>query len=154
MVTCSNHFSFCDWAAWKYFPYCNIWYWCFGFTRKAFPPTIFLESKFVHQMRQTRIPIMVSFLFVIGHCKHVFLIGIHNIDALVSQEELFFRIKVRSSNEITWILILNSITFVVANHKHVLLIGMHTIDALVSKENLFFPPFSLESKFIWQHGYS
>ena len=50
----------------------------------------FLELKFICQSGQTRIHIVISFLSKIWHHKLILLIGINKIDALVSEEKLFF----------------------------------------------------------------
>ena len=50
----------------------------------------FLELKFVFKLGQTWIHIIISFLFMIGHHKHILLIGINDIEALVSQEKQHF----------------------------------------------------------------
>ena len=49
-----------------------------------------LESKFIDQMGQTWTLIIISILFVIGHYKHIFLIGIHGFDAFDWHKKLFF----------------------------------------------------------------
>ena len=54
-----------------------------------FPP-FFLKLKLIPQIGQTWILVIISNILVIAHNKHIFLIGIHNIDALVLQEKLFF----------------------------------------------------------------
>ena len=48
----------------------------------------FLELKFVFQLGQIWIHIIISFLFMIRHHKHILLIGINDIEALVSKEKL------------------------------------------------------------------
>ena len=98
--------------------------------------------------------IIISIHFVIDIYKHVFLIGIHDIDALVSKEKLFllpFSLESKFVYKRRQMLILKIIfiLFVIGLHKHVLLIEVHDIDALPLQEKLFLPPFSLESKFIF-----
>ena len=44
----------------------------------------FLELKFIFQLGETWIHIIISFIFMIGHRKHIPLLGINDIDALVS----------------------------------------------------------------------
>ena len=56
---------------------------------KLFFPPFCLEIKFIHQIRQTWI-LVVNFIFMIEHYNHVPLIGIHNTDALVWKQKLFF----------------------------------------------------------------
>ena len=50
--------------------------------KHIFPP--FLELMFVGRFRQTRIHKIISFLFMIRHHKRILLIGINDIEALVS----------------------------------------------------------------------
>ena len=44
----------------------------------------FLELVFIYRFEQTRIHIIISFILNIGHHKHLLLIGINDIEALVS----------------------------------------------------------------------
>ena len=87
-----------------------------------------------------------------GHHKHVFLIGIHDIGALVLREKFFpfFALETKFIHQIKQMqkLIILSILFVIGHFKYVLLIWIHGIDAWVLEEKLFFPPFSIKSKFI------
>ena len=46
-------------------------------------PSFSLESKFIDQIGQTWILVIIYIIFVIAHYKHVFFIGIHGFDALV-----------------------------------------------------------------------
>ena len=117
-----------------------------------FPP-FFLESKFIRQMRQTLILIIITNLLVIGHHKHIFLFGIHDIDYLVLREKLFlplFSSELKFVHKMSQIWILARITnlFEIGQYKQVLLIWIHDIDALILHEKLLFAPFSLESMFI------
>ena len=57
---------------------------------KLFSPLFSFETMFMHQKRQTWILPTIIILFMIGHHKHILLIAIHDTDALVLQEELFF----------------------------------------------------------------
>ena len=50
---------------------------------KLFFPPFCLESVFIHQMVQTWIAGTTSVLFMIRHHKHILLIGMHDINALV-----------------------------------------------------------------------
>ena len=104
-------------------------------------------------MGQTWIVIIISTLFVIGHNKHIHLVGIHNIDVLVWPEELFFSLvslepKFIYQIEGTQILRTITVLFTIGHYKHILLIGIHGFDALVWQEKLFIPPFSLELKLV------
>ena len=56
---------------------------------KLFLPPFFVESKFIYQLRQTWILIIISIFYMIQHYNHVLLIGIHDIGDLVWQEKLF-----------------------------------------------------------------
>ena len=100
------------------------------------------KSKFIRQKRQIWILVIISFLSVIGHYKHVFFIGIHYIDALFLCWKHcflyfpiyfppFLRIKVHLSIGITQIHVIISFVLMTAYHKHILLIGINDIDALV-----------------------
>ena len=102
---------------------------------RLFSPLFSLESKFIHQIRQKWIQIIIFILFVIGHHKHIFLIRIHDIVASVSPKKLFFPHFLLESKFIhqireTMILIVISILFVIRHRKHDLLIRIHNIDAL------------------------
>ena len=99
--------------------------------------------------------VIISILFVIGHRKRVPFIVIHDIDALFSQENLFFppfSLKSKFIHQITQtlILVIISILFMIGHHKYVFLIAIHNINALVSQEKLFFPPVFLEPLFVCQ----
>ena len=68
-----NLFSFCDWAL-KHVLFIGI----HGFDalvlqEKLFFPPFSLESKFIHQVRQTWILIIISTLMVIVHALNIFL---------------------------------------------------------------------------------
>ena len=41
-----------------------------------------LESKFIHQVRQTWILVIISILMVIGHILHILVMGMHSFDAM------------------------------------------------------------------------
>ena len=67
-------------------------------------------------MRQTWILIIISNFFVIGHCNHVLLIGVYDIDASIRQEKFFFwpffvESKLIRQMRQTWILIIISIFY-------------------------------------------
>ena len=94
-------------------------------------------------MGQTWILMIISILFVIGLYKHIFHVWVHDFDALVSHEMLFFSPFFLKSNFITqigqtWILIIISILLVTAHYKYILFIGIHGSDALVLQENFSF----------------
>ena len=55
---------------------------------KPFFPPLSLELKFIRQMG-TWILTIISIHFVIGHYKHILLIGVHDIDPLDWQENFF-----------------------------------------------------------------
>ena len=57
---------------------------------KLFFPSFSLESKFVHQMGETWILLMISTLMVIVHSEHIFVIGMHDFAALDSLEKFLF----------------------------------------------------------------
>ena len=113
-----------------------------------------LESKFIHKMGQIWILMIISILFMIGHCKHVYLIWcivwclgfainaffFHHIP--LNQSSLLKLYNMDSHN--------NLYSLVIGHSKHIFPIGIHGFDALVSQEKLPFPPFFLESKFIHQ----
>ena len=100
--------------------------------QNLFLPSFSLESKFIHQMRQTWILLRISIIFVIGHHKHIFLTGIHYIYSLASHEKLLFP---------PFSLELKFIHFVIGHYKNIFLIMVHHIDALISLEKLFFHHF-------------
>ena len=87
-------------------------------------------------MRQTWILLTISIIFMIGHYNHILLFEMYDIDALVWQENLFFRpfsleSKFFHQMRQTWILITISIIFMIGHYNDVLLIEIHDIEALV-----------------------
>ena len=92
---------------------------------------------------------------MIGHYKHILLIGINDFDALVLKKKLLFlpvlEIKLIFQLGTTWIHIIISFSFIFGHPKHILFFGINDIDAMVSQEKLDFLPF-LELKFIFQLG--
>ena len=70
---------------------------------------------------------------MIGHHKHFLLVGINDIDALVSKEKLLLlpilELKYVFQLAQTWIHIVISFHFMIGHHKHVLLVGINDIDA-------------------------
>ena len=124
-----------------------------SFGQITFFSIIFHRIK-VHLSNKTNLDSHNSFhFFVIGHYNHVFLIGIHDIGALVWQEKYFFppfSIKSKFNYQLkqTMIQVTIYMFFVIGHYNHVLLIRIYDIDALVCQEKLSFPPFSLELKFI------
>ena len=80
---------FCDWV----FESCSL-YWDnrFGalvWQENLSSPPFSLYLKFIYQIRQTWILLIIFILFVIGHHNQALLTVMHDIDALVSQEKLF-----------------------------------------------------------------
>ena len=57
---------------------------------KLFFPPFSIVLKFIHRKRQTWILVIISIIFMNQHYKHVFFIGIQNIDALVLEEIFSF----------------------------------------------------------------
>ena len=103
-----------------------------------------LTSKFICQNRQTWILVIISIIFTIWHRKHILLIRINNIDALVLYEEPFLppfslQSKFICQKRQPWILVIISIIFMILPHKHILLIGINDTATLVLQEKLFFP---------------
>ena len=90
---------------------------------------------------------------MIGLYKHIPLIGINDIDALVSQEKLlflpFFKLKFIFQLGEARIHIIIAIHFMIGHHKHILLIRVNDIDDLVLEEKLLFVPV-IETNFIFQ----
>ena len=121
------------------------------FCKKNFSPLFFSRIK-VHLSKGINIDSHNNLSFFIGHYKHVLLIRIIGIDALVWQEKLFFPMfsKAFSSNETNLDSHNNVHFFVIGLYNHIFLFGIHDIDALVWHEVLFFPPLSSKSKFIHQ----
>ena len=130
--------------------------------RTGFLPTIFLIikvqqvlfplfsllSKFIYEIRQTWILVIISILSIIGHNNHVYLIGIHDTEALDLQEKaflstIFIITKVHPWNDLNLDAHNKIHSFGYWRNNHVLLIGIHDIVALDLREKLFFPPFSL-----------
>ena len=56
---------------------------------KLFTPPFSLLSKFICEMCQTWILIIISIFFVFAHYNHVLHIGIYNVNALDLQEKIF-----------------------------------------------------------------
>ena len=102
----------------------------------------FLESKFLFQLGKTLIRIIISLLFMIGHCKHVFLVGINDFDGLVLEEKLLFLPFLESKFIFqlgkTWVHIIISFPFMIGHNNRILLVEINDFDALVSKENIAF----------------
>ena len=115
---------------------------------KLFFPPISLLLKFICELRQTWILVIISILFSIRHYNHVHLFGIHDIDALIWQEmhflsTIFLIIKVHPSNETKLDTCNNLHSFCYRHYNQVLLIKIPDIDALVQQEKVFFPSFFL-----------
>ena len=112
-----------------------------------FPPFNF-ESKFIRQIGQTFILIIISITFGIRHYKHITLIVMHGFDAFVWKEMLFFppfnlELKFICQMRQNWSLKIVTILFVIEHYNHVIHIGIHDINVLDLQEKLFFPPFPL-----------
>ena len=92
--------------------------------RKHFFLPFSSESMFVCLMRQTWIFEITLILFVIGLNKLVLLIVIHDIDALVWHEMLFFPLLSSKSKFIhqmreTWIIVTIFVLFMIVCHTHI-----------------------------------
>ena len=87
-------------------------------------------------MVQARIDIVISILFKIGHHKLILLVGMNDIDALVSEEkiffQLFFSVRVHLSIETNMDSLYNVLSILDRDHKLILLVEMNDIVALVS----------------------
>ena len=76
------------------------------------------NQKFIREIRQTWMLIIISILFCYGHYNHVHLIGMHDIDTFIWQEKLSFlpfSLWSKFNHEIrqTWKCIIVSILFIV-----------------------------------------
>ena len=73
--TAKNLYSFCYSALQSCSPHWHTRYWCFGFARKAFISTIFLEIN-IHLWNETNTDaLIISILFVFGHAIMFTLLG-------------------------------------------------------------------------------
>ena len=92
---------------------------------------------------------------MVRHHKHILLVGINGINALVFIRTIFlstiFRIEVRLSIKKNMDSHNNLLSFVIGHYKHILLIMINDFDALVLEEKHHFLPF-LELKFVFQLG--
>ena len=83
--------------------------------KRLFLPLFSLESKFIHQIGQKRILVIISILFVIGHNKHICLIGEHDINVWFGMKGFLlpFSLELKFIPQMgqSWILIANSIFF-------------------------------------------
>ena len=82
---------------------------------------------------------------MIGHYKHIHLIGIHGFDALIWQEKLFippFYLESKFIPQIgdIWNLIIISTLLTVEHYKHILVLGIQFL-CFGFQEKLFFPTF-------------
>ena len=77
-------------ALWTHSPHWHTILISLDLQENLFFPSFSLKSKFIHELRQTYIFIIISIIFATGHCNRVHLFGIHDIDALIWQENLFF----------------------------------------------------------------
>ena len=62
----------------------------FWFHKKSLSFHHFLEAKLVRQLGQTWMHVIISFVFIIRHHKHILLIEIGDINTFVLQEMFFF----------------------------------------------------------------
>ena len=73
---------------------------------------------------------------MIGHNKHILIVGINDFDALVLKEKLLF-LPILESKFVfqlgeTWIHVTFSFLFMIWHHKRILLMRINDFDALVS----------------------
>ena len=103
--------------------------------------------------------VTIFILSLIGHYKHIPLIGLNGIDALVWQEKLFFQPFSLESKFVchlgqTCILIVISILFVITHYKHIYLVGIMVLMLLFGKKSFSFHHFHLnQSSSIECHKY-
>ena len=111
-----------------------------------FPP-VSLLLKFIHEIRQTWMLIIISVLFVIGATIMFSSLGYTMLMLWICKKNfsfsIFLIIKAHPWNE-TNIDTRNNLHSICHGHyNHVLFIRIHDLDALDLQEKLFFPPFSL-----------
>ena len=117
------------WALQPCSPYLDAWFWCFGFVGKAFLSTISLKLMFTHEMRQTWIPIIISFVFLMGTTIMFFSLG-YTILKLCICKKIFFStifpiIKFHSWNETNFYTHNSLHSFRYWNYNQVIHIGIH-----------------------------
>ena len=100
-------------------------------------PLFIVEPKFLCQMRPTWILIIILIYFMTRHHKHIILIRIHNVDALVLPEKFFFppfslKLVFIYQMRQTWILVIIFILFVIGQYKLIFRIVRNDFDALDS----------------------
>ena len=135
------------WVVQSHSPHLDAWYSCCGFAGKALLSIIVWIIK-VHLWNGTNLASLNNLhSFCYGHCNHVLINGIHDIDALDLQEMLFstifLKIKVHSWNETNLDSRNNLYSFCYWHCNHVPHIWLRGLDALDLQEKLYFPPFSL-----------
>ena len=86
----NNLHSFCYWHYNYVLLIGNLGIYALDLQEKLLSPSFAKLRKFIWQMRQTWILVIIFILFFIWHYNHVLLIEIHDIDALVWQEKLSF----------------------------------------------------------------
>ena len=125
----------------------DTWYWCFGFSRKAFLSTIFLTIK-VHSWNETKLDTRNNrHSFCYGHAimlphwdTRSWCLGFAS-KALLSTIFLIINAHPWKDTKLDTLNILHSFSY--GNYNHVRHIGIHDLDALDLEEKLFFSPFSL-----------
>ena len=125
------------------------------FHKKSFSLQHFLELKFIYQLGQTRIHIIISFLSMIRYHKLIPRIGVNEIEALVSFKKIcshhFLESKFICQLGQTRIHIIITFLFMIGYHKLIFLIGINDIDDQFHKKSLSFT-FFLQLKFVCQLG--
>ena len=132
-----NLYSFCDWAL-KHVFFFGIHGFGALVLQKSFTPPFSLEARYVLQMGQTWLLIIILFSFIIRHHKHLPFIG-YTIFKLWFCKNRFLFDKFSLSQIYLWNktpCILQSFPFIIGHHKHILVIWVHNIRALVLQEKL------------------
>ena len=123
--------------------------------KKSILSTIVLIIKFIHEMRQTWIPITISILLVIGIAIMFSIMGCTILMLWIWRKSflstIFPIIKVLPWNETNLDTHNNLQSFSYWHDNHVLLIGIYDTDALDLQEKLFFHhfPWSQSSSTTW-----
>ena len=117
------------------------------FHKKIFFFYHFLKLKFICQLGQTQIHIVISFFYMIRDHKLIPHLRINDIDALVSWEKLlfpsFFGLKILLLIKMNMDLHSNLLSFHDWAPLTILLVRINDIDALVSYEKPFYRTFSI-----------
>ena len=125
--------------------------------KKHFQRSFCLESKFILKMGRTSFVHRIQSLSMIGQKKWIILIGIHNIEALVSRQKYLcpsfcleskIVLKTRRTSSMDRIQFL----FIRGQDKSLVLIEIHDIDAFDSRKKHLQPSFCLDSKFVLKMG--